>query len=445
VDDADKKPLPPGRAGLPLLGETLSLIKNNYRYIDQRVAEHGAIFRARVLGRRAIFLAGPEATELFNDESIVQREGGMPDFVEQFFGGKSLPLIDGELHRTRKHQVLGAFSRKALESYVAPMQSVIERWLGDLARGGEFRAVDKFKAMALQIIGRTMLSLDPGPELDVVIENFSILNKGFGSLPIHLPGTTFSKALKARDKILEVLRAAVKRHREHDFGDGLSQMLAARAADGSGISDEHAVLELHHFNIAGYLIYTMMCTLLAELNKDPKILTRLSDEIDAKAPGKTGPLTVSQLANMPYLDCVVRETKRFTPFVTLFFGKAKRDFDWNGFHVPAGWTVLWSQHATNRWEKSFDDPNRFDPDRFSEARAEDKRHPHAYSPQGAGPIGKGHKCAGYDYSTILTQVFLVALVRGYRWELPKQNLDYKYEAVPPEHADGLRVILKPRP
>jgi hypothetical protein len=32
------KPLPPGSAGLPLVGETLAFAKNPFRFIDERLA-----------------------------------------------------------------------------------------------------------------------------------------------------------------------------------------------------------------------------------------------------------------------------------------------------------------------------------------------------------------------------------------------------------------------
>ncbi len=437
----EKKPLPPGSSGLPLLGETLALLGNNYQFVSERVERFGPIFRSKVLGRDTVFLAGPEGTERFNDDRYVQRDGGMPGFVEQIFGGKSLPLLDGAAHRARKEQVLAAFGREALESYVPAMQEIVGRWLDKLARGGEFRAADQFKILALEVIGRTTLSLEPGPELDQVIEGFGVLAAGFNGLPIDLPGTKFNRALKARDRIFEVVRAAVRRHRQGKFDDGLSRMLAAEVQGGK-ISDEHALLELHHFNIAGYLIYTLFCALLVELDKNPETLARLAKEIDGAA--KSGPLGAAQLGAMPELDRVVREAKRFTPFVSLFFGKVKREFELDGYRVPEGWTVIWSQHATNFAAKSFDRAERFDPDRFSDARAEHRRHPCAFAPQGAGELAASHKCAGYDYSTVFLQVFTALLVRGYRWQLPPQDLAYVYTRVPPEHADGLRVLLKAR-
>src|SRR6185369_12273083 len=97
---------------------------------------------------------------LFNDESRVQRAGGMPEFVERFFGGRSLPLLDGDAHRARKQQVLGAFRREAIESYLPALQGVIERFLEKLKNGGEFRAPDQFKRLVLEAIARSILSIE---------------------------------------------------------------------------------------------------------------------------------------------------------------------------------------------------------------------------------------------------------------------------------------------
>src|ERR1051325_8806235 len=106
-------PLPPGRSGLPLLGETLAFAKNPFGFIEERLARHGRIFRTHVLGRNTVVVAGPEAAGRFIDGSVVLREGSMPPHVQELFGGRSLPLLDGDAHAGRKRPVLAAFQRGA--------------------------------------------------------------------------------------------------------------------------------------------------------------------------------------------------------------------------------------------------------------------------------------------------------------------------------------------
>src|SRR5438874_11042996 len=111
-------PLPPGRAGLPLLGETLAFAKNPFRFLDERLAAHGRNFRTNVLGRKTIVVAGPEAAGRFIDGSVVMREGSMPPHVQELFGGRSLPLLDGDVHAARENVWLLDFTRAARALYL---------------------------------------------------------------------------------------------------------------------------------------------------------------------------------------------------------------------------------------------------------------------------------------------------------------------------------------
>ena len=85
----------------------------------------------------------------------------------------------------------------------------------------------------------------------------------------------------------------------------------------------------------------------------------------------------------------------------------------------------------------FTAPETFDPERFSPERDERKRAPDAFAPQGAGEL-TGHKCAGYDFATVMMQLFTVLALRTATWELPAQDLALRW-VVPPEHRSGLVV------
>lgn len=104
------KRLPPGRDGIPLLGETLAFARNSFRFIEDRLAAHGLIFRSNLLGRKTVVIAGVDATGRFIDSDIIMREGSMPAHIQELFGGRSLPLLDGEIHSARKRVVVQAFT-----------------------------------------------------------------------------------------------------------------------------------------------------------------------------------------------------------------------------------------------------------------------------------------------------------------------------------------------
>ena len=107
--------LPPGDGpGLPILGQTLTMLKNGFAFVEEGARRHGPIFQAKVFGKRTAIVTGPDASGLFIDADRVQRSGGMPPHIEALFGGRALPLLDGQEHRDRKRLVMAAFSEEAL-------------------------------------------------------------------------------------------------------------------------------------------------------------------------------------------------------------------------------------------------------------------------------------------------------------------------------------------
>lgn len=156
---ASDLPLPPGDTGLPLVGETLSFVRNPFAWVDERVARFGRVFRSSVLGRDIIVIAGPEGNELWIDQDKLARDGAMFDHVFGLFGGYSLPTLDGSVHRRRKEQVMAGFGRAALESYMPGLQETIEQFLAKWEGMGELRWIDELRRLAIAGIARNMLGL----------------------------------------------------------------------------------------------------------------------------------------------------------------------------------------------------------------------------------------------------------------------------------------------
>src|ERR1700690_3606234 len=103
-------PLPPGASGLPLLGDTLTFLKDGFAFVEAGARRHGPVFRTSLFGRPTAVITGPEASGLFVDGGRVQPADSMPAHIETLFAGRSLPLLDGDTHRERKRFVMAGFS-----------------------------------------------------------------------------------------------------------------------------------------------------------------------------------------------------------------------------------------------------------------------------------------------------------------------------------------------
>jgi cytochrome P450 len=435
---AEANPLPPGSNGLPLLGETLAFANDPFAFIRQRRARLGDVFSTSILGSPTVFIAGPKRVGTWLDQTKIQREGAMPSNLLALFGGNPdiVPLLDGKVHAQRKRSLLAAFSREAITGYLPGLQSRIEALLARWLANGQGPVTAELKTLAIESLAGAIFGLEPGEELGRLLADNAILAKAFVALPINLPGTAYAKGLQARDRVLALLEEIVRRHIDSPPAqpDGLSRILAAAKAAGAPLDAKTAAREMHHFLLAGMIVYAELAATLRTLHEHPEVRERLRAEVLANAP--LGPVGPAQLYAMPYLMQVVDEVKRTCPNVPMSFGRAKCAIDVAGYTIPQGYLVMMAVYESNL-DPIFTAPEKFDPERFSPERDEKKRAPDAYMPQGAGAL-TFHKCAGYDFATVMMQLFAALALRTAKWDLPAQDLSLKW-VVPPEHKSGLIV------
>jgi len=79
-------PLPPGSMGLPLLGETMSFIRDPH-FLEKRQNLYGQLFKSHIFGQPTIFLMGAEALQfIFSRESqhfVVKLPGTFEHYLEE--------------------------------------------------------------------------------------------------------------------------------------------------------------------------------------------------------------------------------------------------------------------------------------------------------------------------------------------------------------------------
>ena len=433
-------PLPPGKMGLPLLGETLGALKNGFAFVEAGAQRHGPIFKTSLFGRKTAVITGPEASALFIDSSRVQRSGAMPPHIQTLFAGMTLPALDGDEHRDRKRLVMAAFTREALASYLPVVQKLVGSSFQGWLERGELRLVPELKQLAIETIAATILGLQRGPLLEKVLADYEVVGAGFAAMPNPLPGSTFTRARKALDRILAVFEGIIREHQASPKDDGLSRMLAAKTESGRGIAVEEAKGEIHHIIVAGLIVWSWFVEAILQLARHPEARAALAAEAASRAP--SGPLTLETLAGMPVLEMVSMEVRRLAPVVFVSFGKARETFEFAGYTVPKGWAVLWGLRSSHIRPEIYAKPEEFDPPRFAPPRAEQRKHACAFVPNGAGPA-TGHKCAGYEFAPLFLQVFLAELARGYDVELARpQDLERDWSRLPPAPREGLRATVR---
>lgn len=433
--------LPPGKSGLPILGETLNFVADPYSFVKKRYQQYGSIFKTNILGRPTVVMVGPEAIECVLSsqmECFSWREGWPENF--KVLLGESLFLQDGEEHRKNRRLMMPALHGPALVNYVATMEDITRVYLKKWEAQQEFTWFYEFKQLTFDIASQLLLGTSNGSESARLSQLFTNLTNGLFTInPLPLPFTTFGKALAARNQILEHLTQVIKQRQQNPTKDAISLLIQSKDEDGNSMSERELIAQAVLLLFAGHETTTSMLTWLClELARHPEVKERAVEEQMQLA--SKGAVSLEQLGQMPYLEQVLLEIERLHSPVGGGFRGVIKDFEFKGFHVPAGWQLLYSIFVTHSLEEIYPQPELFDPDRFSPQRQENRQYPFSLIGFGGGP----RICIGIAFAKMEMKIIAAHLLRSYDWEiLPNQSL--ATVRVPTNQPkDGLRVRFQPR-
>lgn len=430
--------LPPGSAGFPLLGETGDWARDPLRFAQERAARYGLVWRTHLLGRPCIVLLGPEANRfiLSTHRHAFAAGLGWGRTITSLIGD-GLSFLDGERHRRHRMLLRPALHGAAITRFIGLMERTIEGHVAEWLRQSELRLFDGLKQLSFAVATTLFLGLADQAQVRAMERIFRAFSNGLFAPPAwRIPGLPYNRAWVAGQQLRQILRAAIVAHRDAPQPTVLGMLLEARDSDGHGLSDEELLDELLVLLWAGHDTMTSLLTwTMYELLHNPQILA--ASRAEQAAVVGTGPLMPEQLGQLPLLDRVLRETERLHPPAPGGFRGVVADVAYAGYHIPRGWTVMYSSVFTHRMPELWREPDRFDPDRFAPPRAEGHKPFHLIG-FGGGP----RFCVGYAFAQLQMRMVLVHLLRDTELKLvPYQR--FQPIAVPISMPrDGLVVRIR---
>lgn len=431
--DLSHLPLPPGFRGLPFIGMPPLILSK--KYLQWQYRKYGSVFKIRVLGRNVAVFVGAEANRFVLQtgmDNFSWRDGWPPTFIELL--GESLFVQDGENHRKKRQLIMPAFHREALHNYLDMMENVTRSHIQKLEKLGEFKFLEQNKQVTFEIASTLLLGSIPGEQTERLSKLFVTLTEGFLTIPFKWSWTPYGKALKARHEIMQFIDEAIEHRRKNLTNDALGLLLQTQDEEGNALSNEELQAQTLLLLFAGHETGASMLTSLAMmLPKHPDVWQKLRDEQDSLNIGEH--LTMDNVKNMTYLEQVLRETERMFPPVPAGFRGVAKEFEFNGYRIPEGWTALYMITGGSHYDPDvFSEPDKFDPERFSPERNEVNV---PFSMVGFG--GGSRVCVGVAFAQLEMKVLVSYLLRNYTWELvERQNLRTMYfpTLLP---LDGLKV------
>lgn len=444
------------------LGNVFQFVRDPIAHADRLFAEHGPM--ACLARGRSTWLVATDARppgtvllygadlnrQLFSQHGVFHKSAlSGPLYPQGTPSARQRPLsrmltglfaVNDDAHRAQRRLLMPAFHKSRIDSYRDDMVSITESVLESFRPGQLRDSRFDMNELALRIATRTLFGSDLGArgvELGRKLQRWLDLFKYAGAAPLDWPGLPYRRWLDLTHAIDQDMRRIID-DRRRDMGgavDILSALLQATDEQGVALDEDELIGHAGVLFAAGHETSSnALCWTLALLSQHPDVAAALDDELWGTLHGS--PPRVEQLARLPLLDGVVKESLRLLPPAPLNHRVAAADTELGGHCIPRGTELLSSVYHTHRMPDVYAEPQRFLPARWERLEPG----PYAYCPFGAGP----RMCIGASFALMEIKVVLCVLLQRFRLALPAGTRVGRAVSITMRPAPGLPMRVHPR-
>jgi cytochrome P450 len=420
-------PLPPEPRSSPLV-QTLRWSFRPLAFMEECRRKYGDSFSVRFLGfeRPMVMISDPRAIKALYTERAHGLPPGRNITLEPILGSRSLLLLEGAEHLSRRKLMLPAFHGERMRSYQPVVEEIVAAEVDSWPLGEEFPIHARMQAATLEVILRVVFGVGRGPRLQRLRQMLTTVLQQTASPSAALiglamrrfnarPWARFEAQLREVD---ELLLAEISEHRRRDDleerDDILSALILARFEDGGGMSDRELRDQLMTLLLAGHeTTATALAWTFDLLLRHPEKLRRLRDGLEAR--------------EGDYLRATISESLRLRPVIPLAGRRLARELEADGLTLPAGTDVtpaIWLAHTR---PDVYPDPYAFRPERFLDEPPDT----YAWIPFGGGI----RRCLGAAFAEFEMRIVLREVLG--RCELRKARPE-------PERIGRRNITLSPR-
>lgn len=410
--------LPPGPR-LPKLAQGLGFVLDRDKAAAAVARRYGSEFTLNLpIFGRAVMISDPALIkELFTTSNdLIARAGTLGDVL----GPGSTFSLEGPAHRQRRKLLVPPFHGKRMVGYEAIVEEEVMREVAGWPEGEQFATLPSMMRITLNAILRAVFGAegDAFEELRELLPPMVLRASRLAVLPRAVrrdygplsPGGRVEAMRRRYDAIVARLIAEARRDPGLDQRtDVLALMLAARYDDGTPIADDHLADELLTLLAAGHeTTATTLAWTVERMTRHPRLLTRLTDEIDA--------------GGTDLLQATIFEVQRTRPVINVTARMTKARIRLGEWVIPEGHALIVAISLAHAAERNFADAATFDPDRF----VGNPPDTHAWVPYGGGI----RRCIGAAFANMELMVTTRTLLREFEFATT-------YAADEPMHSRGV--------
>lgn len=416
---------PPGPKGSFLFGSLKEISKNPLEFTTNLAFKHPGIAHFKFLRKDVYVISSPEyVRQIFQVNNSNFRKSRHYRFLKLMLG-EGLLSSEGDFWKRQRKLANPAFHRTSLEGFI----KVFKQYSEELANEWEVKysnseepvdVLTEMSALALRIVGRTLLSVDLSEQArefkDAVKYGLKFVNKkqnSFSLLPLWFPTSSNKLFLYYRrymDKVIyQVIDERLKNGTKHN--DLLDMYLhSVDEETGERMNREQLRDEVMTIFVAGFETNAIALTWSWYLlHQHPDVLKKLHDFLDTD---KASSKTMEDWFRQDYVSLVLKEAMRLYPPIYNIGRSNITDERFGNYTIKKGSVFLINTVALHRNRQAWKDPDEFIPERFltDEVKAIEKS---AYIPFGAGQ----RMCIGHQFAMLEMKVILHTLASRFNLTL----------------------------
>jgi cytochrome P450 len=416
--------LPAGPTSPPAV-QTARWLLRPIAFMESCRRAYGEAFSVNFTGFRTplVMVSSPEALRALYAERSHGLPPGRTVTLRPLVGPRSLLLLEGVDHLSRRKAMLPPFHGERMRAYEGVVLEAAERELSRWPVGRPFAVHPSMQAITLEVILRAVFGVSERGPLHALLRDLLA-----ATISTQLQVSVLFGRTKPLERLTEMaaeidsrLMAEIAARRADPGEDICSLLVQVRFEDGSAMTDREVRDQLMTLLLAGHeTTATGLAWTLDLLTRNPAVMDR------ARVDGE------------PYVRAIVAESLRLRPVVPLAGRRLAVDLEADGLRIPAGTDVTPAIWLTHTRPEAYPEPYAFRPERFLE-------HPpstYTWVPYGGGV----RRCLGAAFAEMEMRIVLGAILRGFdlhavsgRAErVARRNVTFS-----PRH--GTRVIATPRP
>ncbi|NP_001312090.1 flavonoid 3'-monooxygenase [Nicotiana tabacum] len=463
-------PLPPGPKPWPIIGNLVHMGPKPHQSTAAMARTYGPLMHLKMGFVDVVVVASASVAAQFLKTHDANFSSRPPNSGAKHLAYNYQDLVFAPYgprwRMLRKICSVHLFSAKALDDFSHVRQDEVRTLTRALASAaqkpvklGQLLNVCTTNALAQVMLGRRVFAdanggVDPQAEefKSMVVE--AMVLAGVFNVGDFIPALDWldiqgvaAKMKKLHARFDAFLTSILEEHKSNQFGetkeheDLLSTLISLKKEEGDNeggkLTDSEIKALLLNLFIAG--TDTSSSTVewaIAELIRNPRILAQAQHEID-KVVGKNRLVMESDLAQLTYLEAIVKETLRLHPSTPLSLPRiASESCEINGYFIPKGSTLLVNVWAIARDPNEWVNPLEFRPERFLPGGEKPKVDVRGNDFE-VIPFGAGRRiCAGMNLGIRMVQLITATLIHAFNWDLP---IGQSSEKLNMEEAFGLTL------